>query len=80
MPKVTWYHKPVNHLAGLLTAYKKSTGLNNEDLALKLGVTRAAVSKQLNKAPGKWRIEELQSYCKALGIPPEEAALAAIKK
>ena len=80
MPKVSWVRPKVNYLSALLKTYKKERRMTSEQLGKLLGVTGAQVRAQINKPADKWQIGRLKLYCDALGIPYEEAVIAAIQK
>ncbi len=81
MPKVTWCKvKPkVNYLAALFGAYQKACGMTQEQVAKKVGCSVPNVSMQIGKDVDLWTVGQIRKYCKALGIPFEDAMSAAAK-
>ena len=80
MPRVRWAKPKRNYLAELLRAYRKERKMTSDQLAKVLGVTPSTVRAQLNKPADKWQIGRLKEYCDVLGIPYDEAVMAAIQK
>lgn len=80
MPKVTWIpaRKPkINYLAALLRGYKLTAGLTSEQIGKMLGCTADNVRRQIGKPANQWNIGMLKRYCDVLGVPYEEAMIAA---
>ena len=80
MPKVSWAKPKPNYLRCLLTEYRKAKHMTYSDLAKLLGCSAQNCVQQICKKPEMWRIGDLKLYCEALGVPIEEAVLAAVRK
>ena len=81
MPKVSWARPKVNYLSAMLKTYQKERRMTADQIGrLVGGVKGEAVRKQLAKPADMWRIRDLMLYCDALGIPYEDAVLAAVQK
>jgi len=83
MPKVKWIGgkkpKPVNHLAGVLRAYKLASGKTSEQIGQELGVTGSHVRQHIGRPADAWNVGDLKRYCDVLGCPYDEALAAAAK-
>ena len=80
MPKITWCKPKVNYLAALLNTYRKERRISADELGKMIGCTGSNVRDQIRKPADMWRIRDLKLYCDALGIPYEDALMAAIQK
>lgn len=80
MPKITWCRPKVNHLSVLLKTAKREKHMTDEQIGKLVGSASATVNGHLNKPADKWTIGQIKLYCNALGIPYDEAVLAAVQK
>lgn len=81
MPRISWTKPKVNYLSAMLRAYQKERRMTADQIGrLVGGVKGEAVRKQIAKPADMWRIRDLKLYCDALGIPYEDAVLAAVQK
>lgn len=80
MPKVTWCKPKVNYLSALIKAYKQERHLTADQIGKLVGCTGSNVRDQICKPAENWTIKQIKLYCDALGIPYEDAVLAAIQK
>ena len=82
MPKVKWIREPeqpVNRLAALFRAYRRSRGMSAAELAEAMGCSEQAVRQLMSRPPAEWRIGQIQRFCEALGVPIEEALMEVMR-
>lgn len=80
MPKIAWRSKPkekppirTDYLGDLIKTSMKQRNMTYETLAPKIGLTKSSASQKKFRGVGKFQVDELFDWCKALDV--DEAAL-----
>ncbi len=69
MPKVKYIPVPPRkQLHDLFSHYCRQRKITSTDLAPGMDTTPEALRKQMNRPDKAWRIDEIQSFCKALDV------------
>ena len=73
MPKVKLNRKPSDRIKALILERKNAEKLNDEQMAVRMGVSRATWQKRINhQHTDEWPLGQVMKVCKSLGIPIEE--------